>query len=209
MSFLPVQPQGPTCRLPKAHNFQRNRTRPTWAEHLWGLMPTTGIKSKVLYTPVTCTELRKSKFKCQSCTMSQKKALDAICNNASYGFLHFLLSLWTVSLGQNIMKYVVISSVYGRPICHPTQPLRRHKTDSLWFASSRSPENSSCLLQWRSIFCRKYFINYTDTLTHFVFTLQGEGWLIHLRQREQSHSRERDKPVCTHSLNLIRNCIST
>lgn len=56
---------------------------------------------------------------------------------------------------------------------------------------------------------REYLINYTHFLTHFVFILQGEGHLIHLRQREQSHSREKDKPMCTHSLNLIHNHIST
>lgn len=94
-----------------------------------------------------------------------------------------------------------------------TQLLRRYKTDSLWFASSHSIEIFSWLLQWCDLYrifiliYREYLINYTHFLTHFVFILQGEGHLIYIR--EQSHSEEKDKPVCIYSLNLIHNHIST
>lgn len=86
-----------------------------------------------------------------------------------------------------------------------THLLRRYKTVSLWFASSHSTENSSWLLQWCDLYrifiliYREYLINYTNFLTYFVFILQGEGHLIHLRHRKQSHSGKKTN-LCVHTV---------
>lgn len=70
--------------------------------------------------------------------------------------------------------------------------LKPYQTDSPWFAAFHSTENFSWLVQWCDLYrvfiliYGEYLINYTHLRTHFVFTLPGEGHLIHLRQREYS-----------------------